>query len=124
MNDISYRRPPAKIDKEGRFPVYLIFQDSGTSFEYYTKERCKPEQWDADKMRFRRLLPGYQQANEYLESLTEKIRGAVRSARAGGLSLTNELLRLALAGVVRRSGPGCSCRSLRFVCRVSGSLTV
>lgn len=98
MNDIRYYLKNAKIDKSGRIPVYLIFQHSGKQFEYYTKEKCKPEQWDAEKMKFRRSMAGYQEANELLESLTDKLRKAYREARNAGTVITNDLLRAALAG--------------------------
>lgn len=88
----------SKIDKSGRVPVYLIFQHSGTQFEYYTKEKCKPSDWDIDKMKFRRSMLGYQEANEQLELLTDKLRKAYRDARNADTLITNESLRTALIG--------------------------
>jgi site-specific recombinase XerD len=97
MNEIRYYLKSAKIDKAGKIPVYLIFQHSGTQFEFYTKEKCLPAQWDTDKMRFRRSMPGYQQANEFLELLVDKLRNAYRNARNTDTPVTNELLREALS---------------------------
>ena len=78
--------------------MYLIFQHSGTQFDYYTKEKCKPTDWDADKMKFRRSMPGFQEANEHLELLIDKLRKAYRDARNADTPITNELLRSAVAG--------------------------
>ena len=88
MNEIRYYLKSSKIDKSGRVPVYLIFQHNAQQFEYYTREKCKSEQWDADKMKFRRSMPGYQEANELLELLTEKLRKVYRDARNSGAAVT------------------------------------
>jgi integrase/recombinase XerD len=98
MNEIRFRLQSSKTDKSGRVPVYLIFQHSSTQFDYYTKEKCKPTEWDADKMRFRRSMPGYQEANEHLELLIDKLRKAYRDARNADTEITNDLLRSAVSG--------------------------
>lgn len=98
MNEIRFRLQNSKVDKSGRVPVYLIFQYSSTQFEYYTKEKCKPTDWDIEKMKFRRSMPGYQEANEQLELLTDKLRKAYRDAKNADLAVTNDLLRTAILG--------------------------
>lgn len=98
MNQVRYFQKTVLTDKQGKIPVYLIFHYSGTQLEYYTKEKCAPSDWDADKMKFRRSLPGYQEANERLQVLTDRLRKAYRDTINADEPVTNDLLRIALRG--------------------------
>ena len=65
---------------------------------FATGEKCQVSEWDADKQKFRRSMPGYQQANEHLQNLTDKLRTDYRDARNADRLITNELLRSAMSG--------------------------
>ena len=60
---------------------------------YFTKEKVKPKDWDAAKMRFKRSHAGFQQANEYLDILEEKLRKAYRDYMNQGIVPTPSLLK-------------------------------
>lgn len=55
-----------KQAKSGECPILLHFNHSDKELIYPTGERCGLDEWDADKEKFKRSMPGYQQANEFL----------------------------------------------------------
>ena len=55
------------------------------------------KQWDAVGQKFRRSLPGYQDANDALQALAASVQKAYRQLRADGQTPTPALLRAALA---------------------------
>ncbi len=83
MNEIRYKLKLSKLDKAGRAPVFLYFAYDGQELWYFTKEKCKPDQRDTDKQKFRRSMPGYQEANEGLGRLTDRLRKIYRDAVRG-----------------------------------------
>jgi hypothetical protein len=64
MKEIKFKLVTEKKDQEGRCPIYLFFNYQSYQFRYFTKEKVKPKDWDAAKMRFKRSYPGFQQAND------------------------------------------------------------
>lgn len=93
MNEVKFTLSESRKNKVGQCPIYLRFYHSNTELVYPTGERCLPEQWDSDKMKFRRSLPGYQQANEFLQLLRERLQTHYRKLRTDGKPITNDSLR-------------------------------
>jgi integrase/recombinase XerD len=93
MKEIRFKLVNEKTDTEGKAPIYLFFNYSTYQFRYFTKEKVKPKDWDAAKMRFKRSYPGFQQANEYLDILEEKLRKAYRDYMNQGIVPTPSLLK-------------------------------
>ena len=85
-----------KADKHGRVPVNLFAFFDGHRLQYFTKEKCKPADWNADRQQFRKTFAGYQDGNLYLEQLSERARKAYRELLAAGVAPTPALLREAL----------------------------
>ena len=93
MKEIRFKLVNEKTDTEGKAPIYLFFNYSTYQFRYFTKEKVKAKDWDAAKMRFKRSYPGFQQANEYLDILEEKLRKAYRDYMNQGIVPTPSLLK-------------------------------
>ncbi|MFN8349453.1 MAG: site-specific integrase [Spirosomataceae bacterium] len=93
MKEIRFKLITEKIDGEGKMPVYLYFNYHSYQFRFFTKEKVKPKDWDAAKMRFKRSHAGFQQANEYLDILEEKLRKAYRDYMNQGIIPTPSLLK-------------------------------
>lgn len=93
MKEIRFKLVTEKQDQEGKMPIYLFFNYSTYQFRYFTKEKVKPKDWDTAKMRFKRSYPGFQQANEYLDILEEKLRKAYRDYMNQGIVPTPSLLK-------------------------------
>lgn len=98
MNDVKFYLKASRSDKKERAPIHLVFRYSGKQFVFPTSERCRPDQWDAERMRFKRSMPGYQEANEGLELLIDKLRKCYRNTTNAGRPVTNQLLKEALVG--------------------------
>ena len=93
MNPIQFKLAESRKSKSGEYPIYLRFYHSDTELVYPTGEKCQLSEWDAEKQKFRRSMAGYQQANEFLESLRERLMVGYRELRNNGLPITNETLR-------------------------------
>ena len=55
-------------------------------------ESCRPAEWNKDKQQYRRSFTGYQEANDFLEKLTERLQQCYRKLRGDGVPVTNERL--------------------------------
>jgi hypothetical protein len=73
VNPIKFKLAESRKSKSGEYPIYLRFNHSDTELVYPTGEKCQLSEWDAEKEKFRRSMPGYQQANEYLQLLRERL---------------------------------------------------
>jgi integrase/recombinase XerD len=93
MQEIRFKTLNDKIDAEGRSPIYLFFNYSNYQFRYFTKEKVKAKDWDVTKMRFKRSFAGFQQANDYLDILEEKLRKAYREYMHQGIVPTPAILK-------------------------------
>ena len=93
MKDIRFKLLTEKTDSEGKAPVFLFFNYNSRQFRYFTKEKCEPKHWDSDKMRFRKSMAGYQEANEFLQILEERLRKAYRDYMNKGLIPSPIMLR-------------------------------
>jgi integrase/recombinase XerD len=97
MNEIYYKQKASKLDKSGRAPIFLEFNHDAQTLVYATGEKCKLSEWDADKQKFRRSMAGYQQANEGLSVLADRLRLAYRQLVNAGEPVTNDILRAAIS---------------------------
>ncbi|RYC70011.1 site-specific integrase [Spirosoma sordidisoli] len=103
MNEIYFKQKISKQDRSGFAPIFLEFNHNGGTLVLSTGEKCKPSDWNQETQKFRRSMPGYQQANESLERLRDKLRTAYRDARNADVAITNDFLRTAVSGrAVRR----------------------
>ena len=57
-----------KADKHGRVPVNRFAFFGGHRIQYFTKEKCKPTDWNADRQQFSASFAGYQNGNRYYAS--------------------------------------------------------
>mgnify|MGYP002777026380 CR=1 FL=1 len=64
---------------------------------FATREKCLDAEWDAKRGRFRRSMPGYQEANDYLQSIEERLQATYRTLRTNSEPVTKEALKAALA---------------------------
>jgi hypothetical protein len=60
--NVQFKQLLDKTDKLGEAPVFLFCYYNSTLLKYFTKEKCLPKYWDKDKGKFKRSLPGYQEA--------------------------------------------------------------
>jgi integrase/recombinase XerD len=93
VNEIKFKLAKSRPSKNGEYPIYLRFNHSDTELVYPTGEKCTLDQWDEEKQKFKRSMPGYQQANEFLQLLRERLTTAYRELRNVGLPITNDTLR-------------------------------
>jgi integrase/recombinase XerD len=93
MKEIRFKLVTEKTDTEGKVPIYLFYNYNGYQFRYFTKEKVKPKDWDVAKMRFKRSYAGFQQANDYLDILEEKLRKAYRDYMNQGIIPSPSMLK-------------------------------
>ncbi|MBO0951477.1 Arm DNA-binding domain-containing protein, partial [Fibrella forsythiae] len=96
MNPIKFKLAESRKSKSGEYPIYLRFYHSDTELVYPTGEKCVLADWDIEKEKFRRSMAGYQQANEFLQLLRERLTNTYRELRNSGQPITNEALRAGL----------------------------
>jgi integrase/recombinase XerD len=82
-----------KIDKEGLAPVFVNANFEGLRLQCFTREKCRPKDWNTAKQEFRRSLPGAEEANNVLKAVTERLQKRYRDLRTAGISPTVALLR-------------------------------
>ncbi|OIN61201.1 Arm DNA-binding domain-containing protein [Arsenicibacter rosenii] len=93
MNEISFRQKLSKTDKSGKAPIFLEFYHNAQTLVLATGEKCKPSEWDPEKQKFRRTMAGYQEANDYLNQLKERLTTAYRKLRSSDQPITSDILR-------------------------------
>ena len=96
MNEIYYKQKVKKLDKAGKAPIFLEFNHDACTLVYATGEKCTIDQWNPETQKFRRSMPGYQQANESLQMLRERLTAAYRKLRDTGQPVTSDQLRAQL----------------------------
>lgn len=94
-----------KTDRAGLAPVFVCASFDGLRLQTTTKEKCRPADWNRDKQQFRRSLPGYQDANAYLDNLTLRLQARYRELRAAGTAPTPALMREAVHPVAEVAPP-------------------
>jgi len=72
--NIQFERRQDLRDAVGRCPIHLRAYFDGQRLRYATREKCTDAFWDAAKGRFKRAYPGYQEANEYLDLLVNRLQ--------------------------------------------------
>lgn len=96
MLNVKFKLLAEKADAEGKSPIFLFTYYNGYQLKFSTREKCDPKHWDSDKMRFRRSFGGYQEANEYLSSLVERMWAAYRDYMSKGIIPTPFMLKAEL----------------------------
>jgi site-specific recombinase XerD len=94
--NVQFKQLLDKTDKLGEAPVFLFCYYNSTLLKYFTKEKCLPKHWDKDKGKFKRSLPGYQEAQDYLDTLEEKVRKVYREYMQQGVMPSKVQLKEAL----------------------------
>lgn len=94
---VQFERRADRPDASGRCTIRLIAYFDGKRLLYATREKCLASEWQTDKQKFRRSMPGFQEANEYLDSLGARVQAAYRQLRTSGMEPTPEDLKVALA---------------------------
>ncbi len=65
-----------KRDDNGFCPIFIRSSINSQPFKYFTGEKCKPADWDIDRMKFKRSHEGWQHANERLSKLRSDLESA------------------------------------------------
>ncbi|AII50806.1 site-specific integrase [Hymenobacter sp. APR13] len=82
-----------KTDKNGLVPVFIDAIFEGLRLRCFTREKCQPKEWNADKQRFRKGKAGAEEANNVLEAMAERVQKRYRDLRTAGTPPTLALLR-------------------------------
>ena len=94
---IKFERRTDQPDAAGRCKVYLVATFDGQRLRLSTGERCLAAEWNEEKSRFRKSFSGFQEANDVLDALSERVSKAYRDLRTAGVVVTSALLKDALA---------------------------
>jgi len=94
---IKFERRTDQPDAAGRCKVYLVATFDRQRLRLSTGERCLVSEWNEEKSRFRKSFSGFQEANDVLDALGEKVVKAHRDLRTAGVVATSVLLKDALA---------------------------
>lgn len=97
MLTIQFDRRADRPDAAGRCPIHLRAYFDGLRLRVATREKCLSTEWNAEKGKFKKPFPGLTKANEYLETLTERMQARYRQLRSAGAAVTVEALKAALA---------------------------
>ena len=97
MLNIQFDRRADRPDTAGRCPVHLRAYFDGQRLRFATREKCFAAEWNAEKGKFKKPFPGLVEANEYLDTLTERLQARYRHLRSAGAAVTAEALKAALA---------------------------
>ncbi|WP_083326247.1 site-specific integrase [Hymenobacter coccineus] len=97
MLTIQFDRRADRPDAAGRCPIHLRAYFDGLRLRVATREKCLATDWNADKGKFKKPFPGLTEANEYLETLAERMQARYRQLRSAGMAVTIEALKAALA---------------------------
>ena len=81
MLKIQFDRRADRPDAAGRCPIHLRAYFDGHRLRVATREKCLITEWNADKGRFKKPFPGLVEANEYLETLIERMQARYRQLR-------------------------------------------
>ncbi len=76
---IKFQLIESKQDSNGLCPDFLRYFYSGSDLRHFTGEKCKPSEWDIDKMKFKRSHEGWQNANERLSKLRSDLESATHN---------------------------------------------
>lgn len=100
MLNIQFDRRADRLDAAGRCPIHLRAYFDGQRLRFATREKCFATEWNAEKGKFKKPFPGLVEANEYLETLMERMQARYRQLRSAGAAVTAEALKAALAPAV------------------------
>lgn len=89
---VSFLLREEAVNSAGLAPVQIVVSYDGKRLRTGIGENCRPSEWNKDKQEYRRSHGGYQDANDYLEKLAERVKQRYRQLRADGIPVTNELL--------------------------------
>jgi len=82
-----------KTDKNGLVPVFLNANFEGLRLQCFTREKCLPKEWNADKQRFRKVKEGSEEANNVLDAIAERVQKRYRDLRTANIPPTLALIR-------------------------------
>lgn len=93
---IKFERRTDQPDAAGRCLVHLRAYFDGQRLRISTGERCTAAEWQEEKGKFRKSFTGYQDANDALDALAERVTKAHRELRTAGVAVTPTSLKAAL----------------------------
>lgn len=94
---ITFERRTDRPDAAGRCTIHLWVYFDNQRLRFATWERCLASEWHAERNQFRRSFAGAQEANEYLQSLCDRLHAHYRQMRAAGGVITPEVLKEVLS---------------------------
>lgn len=77
-----------KPDRKGQSPVFLVYQNKGKKFKYYTKEKVPAKAWEKQKVKKNYAFES--DVNGNLELLSEAVKKIERDARFLSINITVE----------------------------------
>lgn len=93
---IQFERRTDRPDAAGRCAIHLRAYFDGQRLRFATRERCFATEWNTEKGCYKKSFAGYQDANDYLQALTERLQARHRQLRTEGLAVTVEALKASL----------------------------
>ena len=81
------------LDSEGAAPIYINIHHRSHRLRYYTGERIKPGDWNAEKQRAKSTYIGHASLNGLLDALAEEPKTIERNARMAQIDCTVEYLK-------------------------------
>lgn len=102
---IQFERRTDRPDAAGRCTIHLRAYFDGQRLRFATREKCLATEWNADKGKFKKSFPGFQDANDYLDALVERLQNQHRQLRTANLPITPEALKTVLLPPVEAPKP-------------------
>ena len=98
---INFKLFTAKIDQGGLCPIFIRSKLNGRGFVYYTGEKCKPEDWEDERVR--RTDKNYKNINECLDKVSRDIETFIHDCKLRGVIPTVENIKIAICPVKESS---------------------
>src|SRR4030042_6275306 len=86
-------------DRKGRLPIFLYAHFEGNQFKCATRQKCKPDHWDAEKQRVKKKSEDAEDVNSLLDSFQREVEKVYRDALYNRIPLNIKYLRNQLSFV-------------------------
>ena len=85
---ITFERRTDRPDATGGCTIHLRTYFDNQRLRFATREHCLATEWHSERNQFQRDFAGAQEANEYLQSLCDRLHAHYRQLRATGTVIT------------------------------------
>ena len=76
---VNYKLIIDKMDGNGFCSIFIRSSINDQPFKYFTGEKCKPTDWDIDKMKFKHSHNGWQNGKNILYKLHSDLQSAAHN---------------------------------------------